>query len=65
MKPLMLPAMGKIEPLPFFSKDGFGIKLHTMVDMPLNKENRRNYFTCHENFNSQNKTFYPARFLTI
>ena len=30
--------MGWIVPLLFFYKDGFGIKLPSKVDMPLNKE---------------------------
>ena len=29
MNPLILPAMGKIEPLLFFSENGFGIKWQT------------------------------------
>ena len=39
MNPFILPAMGLIVRLLFFYKDGFGIKLPTKVDMPLNKEN--------------------------
>ena len=38
MNSFILLAMGSIVTLPFFSKDGFGIKLLTMVDMPLNKK---------------------------
>ena len=36
MNPLILPAMGLIIPLLFFSKDGFGIKLPQKFDMLLN-----------------------------
>ena len=33
-------AMGKVESLLFFHKDGFGIKLSTKVEKPLNKETK-------------------------
>ena len=38
MNLLTLTAMGQIESLLLFYKDDFGIKWHTKVDMPLNKE---------------------------
>ena len=34
--------MGKIEPLPFFYMDGFGIKSPMKFDMSLNKETKQN-----------------------
>ena len=37
-EPRITPAMGYIVSVMFFHKDGFGIKSHTKVDMPLNKE---------------------------
>ena len=40
MKPLILPAIGYLASLQFFSKDGFGIKYPSKVDMPLNKETK-------------------------
>ena len=40
MNPFILPAMGLIVSPKFLYKDGFGIKLHTMVDMSLNKETK-------------------------
>ena len=40
MNPLILPAMGKIAPLLFFSKNGVDIKLPSKVDVPLNKETK-------------------------
>ena len=44
MNPFFSPHhMGWIASLMFFYKDGFGIKLHTKVHMPLNKENKTNY----------------------
>ena len=44
MNPLIPPpAMGQIEPLLFFNKDGFDIKLLMKVDMPLNKETKPNH----------------------
>ena len=42
MNPLILPAMGWIVPLMFFSENSFGIKQPTKVDMPLNKETKPN-----------------------
>ena len=42
MNPLILPAMGEIVPLLFFLENGFGIKLPTKVDVPLNKETKPN-----------------------
>ena len=42
MNPLILPAMGKIESLLFFYKDGFGSKLTMKVDLQLNKNAKSN-----------------------
>ena len=40
--PLILPIIGSIEMLQSFYKNGFGIRRHTKVDMPLNKESKSN-----------------------
>ena len=37
MNSLILPAMGKIIPLPSFYENNFGIKYVTKIEMPLNK----------------------------
>ena len=50
MNPLILPEIGLIVPLLFFSENGFGIKQPTKVDMPLNKETKPSY---NENFQRQ------------
>ena len=43
MNPLVLPARSEIVPLLFFLNDGFGIKVPTRVDMPLNKDSQYTY----------------------
>ena len=41
---LISPAMGKISPLQFFYKNGFGTKLKTKTNMPLNKEAKQTIY---------------------